>query len=126
MTKRTWKHLNEHDYKTAKTLQDAGLSISKTAEVTGRAWGTIGFIYKSKDMAEYHHLIATVKNGSRLKDKVEEPTTTAPLPTNLNRDANELLLELHRQNVAIQERQAVALESLVVAWNSSPAKKKLF
>lgn len=112
---KSWKHLTERDFKTMKTLQEAGLSISKTAAATGRSWGTVQTLYESDTFVEYRQRV------SARKAKAEQSPVATPRPKQ-----PDSLDELRLRTVIAQERQADALEALVKAWQSAPSKRKLF
>ena len=121
-TKKSWKHLSEQEFKIVKALQDAGLLIGNTSKATGRSWGTIQNIYQSDTIAAYHQL----NIDKRSNEKPAEAEVEQPLPEEAPQPHATITTALYERSIIAQERQANALEALVQAWNSSPAKKKLF
>lgn len=137
------KKIDKRRYKIVKELLDSSkLSASQLAKILPESTATISRIKKYESWEDYcqykreHADKAYWKRGNRSNggndtstdsDEQSAQEADAPeQPTRLRPDATDILVELHQKNVALQERQAIALEQLVDAWNSSPAKKKLF
>jgi hypothetical protein len=54
---KTRKWLTDKEYKLVKTLLDAGLSIAKTQEVSGRSYGTVHRVDQSTSIEDYRRQV---------------------------------------------------------------------
>lgn len=116
-----YRHITAQEFKKIKVLQEAGISIGHVSAVTTRSWPTIQLIYRSDSFDDYQ-----LKMQSRNKKPVKKPMPPTKDPETDNKAAYSALMLLTRRSVEAQERQAAALEALVKAWESAPARKKLF
>lgn len=53
-----FKMLTENEFRSIKTLQDAGVKAATTARATGRSNSTVGYIYKAETFSDYKAIVA--------------------------------------------------------------------
>lgn len=137
------KTVTEATYNAVKQLHVAGLSNTKIAAVLSYSDTTVGRMVNSKNFEHYREIQAEQsKKFPNQRNKDQEPAGVEPTPL-----AGDSQLDLIKESIALQrrglemqdvqnasmldhvavmeriaERQAVALEQLVEAWNNTGKK----
>lgn len=113
--RKSYKKLNEAEFKSLKLLTDAGIKRSVVCRATGRSNDTIRRIESAKNFTDYRAI--TQAQLDKYTSPVPEPGEVLPL---------ENVVVASTPQPSELTRIADALERLANAWEAAPNKRRLF
>lgn len=100
------KHLTSKDFDLIKTLQGAGVSQTRAAEITKRGQGTISYCYRFSTIEEYRDFIKQM-NLKRLSEPQPAQTTPEETPPDTESGLQVLMdiREILREMLLMEQRK---------------------
>lgn len=113
MSKRKYKYLNEKEFNNIKLLQQAGLSMNKASQVTGRSPSTTSYIFQAESYEDYkkHQKIRLMAHPPT---KAKE-TTEATEPAQIENKSVQYMLQNINDNL-VELRNLYTDMSNSLAW----------